>query len=125
MEHLSKFAQGTVLRQNVSGPTYDCSKINKVPNVDSVVIENTNELVIFAVNRVASTQELQVDHDFHLSEDVEHIILKSNNLSDKNMRENPKLIHPTKMNYRIANSKQISIELEAHSWNVIIINKIT
>lgn len=124
MEHLSKFSKGTVLRQKSSGPTYDCSKINEVPNVDSVVIENRNELVIFAVNRVASTQALQVDHDFHLSEDVEHIILKSNNLSDKNMRENPNLIHPTKMNYRIANSKQISIELEAHSWNVIIINKI-
>jgi len=47
------YGHGTVLREHLDVPTYDCADFKDVPYVESVAIQNSdkNEIVVFAVNR--------------------------------------------------------------------------
>ncbi|WP_316479521.1 hypothetical protein, partial [Enterococcus faecium] len=42
-QHLSKYAKGQVLKQQIICPVYDCEKIKNVPYVDSVIVDNGNQ----------------------------------------------------------------------------------
>ncbi|MGC6769351.1 alpha-N-arabinofuranosidase [Enterococcus sp. LJL51] len=124
MAHLSNYAKGRVLSQNTTGPTYDCEKIKNVPFVDSVVVENEKELVIFAVNRTDQKQTIIVDHDFSLAENGEHIQLQSEELLDKNRRETPDKIQPKKQTVSIDKEQTVTVEVGKYSWNVFKIKKV-
>lgn len=121
--HLSNYAKGKVLRQTVEGPTYDCEKIKNVPFVDSVIVENEDELVLFLVNRRDQAQTVSLDHDFDLAEQGEHIVLKSEQLLDKNLRETPNKISPETTSIAFAEKQRLVVSVEKYSWNVIKIKK--
>ena len=44
MQHLAKYAKGTVLDQQTFCPTYDRDTGKEVPIIDSVVVENEQEI---------------------------------------------------------------------------------
>lgn len=123
MAHLSNYAKGYVLRQTVNGPTYDCEKIKDVPFVDSVVVENETELVVFCVNRGNQKQIVSLDHDFDLASEGEHIVLKSEQLLDKNLRETPNKIVPQTKKIQFSDKRKLVVSVEMYSWNVIKIKK--
>jgi alpha-N-arabinofuranosidase len=124
MAHLSRYAKGTVLKQITKGPTYDCEKVKNVPIVDSVVIENQQELVLFLVNRGEQKQTIHLDHDFALSQTAEHIVLKSDTLFAKNLRETPNKIVPESKEIVFENEEAITVTVEKYSWNVVKIKKL-
>ena len=124
MAHLSKYAKGTVLNQVIEGPTYDCEKIKDVPIVDSVVIENKQEVVMFLVNRGDQNHTIYLDHDFDLSLTAEQIVLKSETLLDKNLRETPNKIVPNTKEITFEKNSMIAVTAEKYSWNVVKIKKL-
>lgn len=124
MAHLSKYAKGKVLEQIINCPTYDCETIKGVPYIDSVVIENENEIIVFVVNRTEVEQCILFDHDFDLKNEGNHIFLKSENLSDKNLRETPNKILPKKDKIYFDENKDMLLTADKYSWNVFQIEKI-
>ncbi|MBL4993698.1 alpha-L-arabinofuranosidase [Enterococcus xinjiangensis] len=123
MQHLSKYAKGQVLEQQIICPVYDCEKIKKVPYVDSVVVDNGNQLTIFLINRTNEQQNVMIEHNFNLLDQGEHYALTSSDLLDKNTREEPEKIKPEINYFSIEKHDELNVGIEKYSWNVIRIKK--
>lgn len=124
MQQLSCLAKGQVLQQLQDGPTYINEEFGQVPYVDSVIVENTDELILFCVNRMSSEQSIEVNHDFDLETDAVHSCLRSSNLFDRNTREAPDTIKLEETSVLQVNHKnQLAVVLPAYSWNVFKIKK--
>ena len=125
MQHLSCFAKGKVLQQIVTGPTYGTEKITNVQVIDSCIVENDNEVVLFFVNRSNNQQIVYFQGDIPFLDKYEHIELSSSNLQDKNTKKSPYKIRP-KQNIDTVKIENMSIEIELtpYSWNVVRLNKI-
>lgn len=124
LEHLSNYATGKVLKQVATGPTYDSEKAQNVPFVDSVIVENEEDLVLFFVNRSHDKQTVQLDHDFSLETSGQQIVLKSEQLSDKNLRTAPTTLLPQTRTINCLENGKIVVTLDKYSWNVIKIKKL-
>ncbi|OTP10284.1 alpha-N-arabinofuranosidase [Enterococcus sp. 10A9_DIV0425] len=123
MQHLATYAKGHVLDQRIVCPTYDCEKVQDVPVVDSVIVVNDIELVIFLVNRTKEASEINLHHDFCLAQEARQIVLKSQNLLDKNTIDTPHVILPKEEKVNIGGGNRIEFIIEGYSWNVIRIKK--
>ncbi|EME7160704.1 alpha-N-arabinofuranosidase [Enterococcus faecium] len=123
MQHLSKYAKGQVLEQRIICPVYDCEKIKNVPYVDSVIVDNGNQLTIFLINRTNEQQKITIEHDFNLLDQGEHYTLTSSDLLDKNTREEPEKIRPEINYFSIEKHDELNVGIEKYSWNVIRIKK--
>ena len=124
MKHLSLYAKGHVLQQKAEGPVYHCEKIREVPLVDSVVVEAEEELVLFLVNRSQEAHTITLNHDFQLAAEGEQIILGSEHLSDKNLRETPNKIRPEYKRLVINQQGDVTLAIDGYSWNVIKLKKL-
>ncbi|EOL63483.1 TPA: alpha-N-arabinofuranosidase [Enterococcus faecium] len=123
MQHLSKYAKGQVLEQQIICPVYDCEKIKNVPYVDSVIVDNGNQLTIFLINRTNEQQKITIEHDFNLLDQGERYTLTSSDLLDKNTREEPEKIKPEINYFSIEKHDELNVGIEKYSWNVIRIKK--
>lgn len=125
MEHLSKYARGEVLEQKVTGPTYNVEKISNISLVDSCVVNNIDDVVIFLVNRSTEIQQINFIADqLNLSDSYEHIQICHDELSAKNTRDNPNNIIPREVSGSCEmGDDMIVINLIPYSWNVIKIKK--
>lgn len=124
LAHLSNYATGKVLKQVVTGPTYDSEKAQNVLVVDSVSVENEKDFALFFVNRSHNKQIVQLDHDFSLETSGQQIVLKSEQLSDKNLRTAPTTIFPQTEEITCLENGKIVVKLDPCSWNVIKIKKL-
>ncbi|MBJ0992468.1 alpha-N-arabinofuranosidase, partial [Enterococcus faecalis] len=104
-------------------PVYDCEKIKNVPYVDSVIVDNGNQLTIFLINRTNEQQKITIEHDFNLLDQGEHYTLTSSDLLDKNTREEPEKIKPEINYFSIEKHDELNVGIEKYSWNVIRIKK--
>ncbi|MGX7351104.1 alpha-N-arabinofuranosidase 1 [Enterococcus canis] len=124
MQHLSKYAKGHVLQQNVVGPTYNVEKMQNVSYLDTCITESTDEIVIFCVNRSEEKQVMQVETDFELLKVIEHIEISHQDLQAKNTRETPNQIVPKQI-YDSIEMQLTSCHayLAPYSWNMIRVQK--
>ena len=118
----SRHGRGTVLRQLVDSPVYDCEEASGVPYVESVIIHNPekDEAVVFAVNR--STDEiLELDVElqgFELKSVVEFCELSGYGLKDVNTKGNTPVV-PKQGQGAAVKDSVLSVPLKPLSWNMV------
>ena len=124
MQHLATYAKGEVLQEIKQGPIYDVDKIKSVDYLDSCVVENKEEIILFIVNRMPSHQMFSYQSDQTLADEIQHIELSSASLLDKNTRENPETIVPKETVEVVQwQNKQVDMMLSPYSWHVIKMKK--
>ena len=119
--HASNFGRGTAMNIIVDSPKYESRNFGEVPYLDCAVVNNGNELTIFAVNKDLD-EKMEVTCDLRQYADCkigEHIILNNDDLKAANV-----LSHKTKVAPHTGNESKIAdgiftTVLEPHSWNVI------
>ena len=118
-----KFGRGTVLDTRLDAPTCETKKFGTVSCVDSVVVwnEETEELVIFAVNKdlesdIAVSMELKQFEGLRV---LEHITMHSDDLFAVNTEGNPDNVIPYACDLSLTDEKQLRTVLKAKSWNMI------
>ncbi|MDU5336518.1 alpha-N-arabinofuranosidase [Enterococcus sp.] len=125
MEQLSNYAKGEVLQTQFSGPTYDVDKMKQVECVDTCLVNNEEELVLFLVNRSEEEQLVEVDHDFEQKLSlIEHRYIGGYELQDKNSRDNQKHIQPQRLaDYVTLDDGKIEAKIPGYSWNMLRMKK--
>ena len=124
MLHASLFGRGTLMHSNMSCEKYDNSLFNDIPIIDHVVIENNDDITIFAINRTENNVLLEADLQGYRPEQViEHIGLSSSNLEDINTSNHSNLVSPKQISNTIIEDGLVKSELPAYSWNVIRVSK--
>lgn len=125
MKDLALLAKGRVMESIVDGPKYDVEKISGVDFVDSCIVENETGLVVFLVNRTDSEQIVSLDYDDFDDELLyHHTALFSDNLLDKNTRDEQNKIQPREISDSITDTEnKLSIQVKPYSWNTITISK--
>lgn len=126
MQHLAKYAKGNVLAQTIKGPVYYVEKLGEIEFVDSCVVDNDEELVLFLVNRSQTDSFVEFESDLQFSlESSIHLEISSEHLDDKNTRENKNLVVPHQVyNHVNLSESKCNIKLSGYSWNVIRIKKV-
>lgn len=124
--HASMFGNGTVLNTLVNAPVYD-SKYGDTPYLDCVIVDNeeTEELVIFAVNKDLE-EDMEVTCDLRQYADYkvkEHIVLHDEDLKAVNTEDDPFRIHPEANGTSAMDGGQFAAVLKHKSWNVIRLGK--
>lgn len=124
--HASMFGNGTVLNTLVNVPVYD-SKYGDTPYLDCVIVDNeeTEELVIFAVNKDLE-EDMEVTCDLRQYADYkvkEHIVLHDEDLKAVNTEEDPFRIRPEANGTSVMDGGQFAAVLKHKSWNVIRLGK--
>ena len=124
--HASMFGNGTVLNTLVNVPVYD-SKYGDTPYLDCVIVDNeeTEELVIFAVNKDLE-EDMEVTCDLRQYADYkvkEHIVLHDEDLKAVNTEEDPFRIRPEANGTSAMDGGQFAAVLKHKSWNVIRLGK--
>lgn len=120
--YTSVYGHGTVLHSMVESPKYDSKDFTDVPYLDQSVVynEETDELVIFAINRhLENTLLVDVDiRSFSEYELVEHIVLENDNPKAVNRLHNQQVQpNPNGQSY-IEDVKLVAV-LPKMSWNMI------
>lgn len=125
MEQLSNYAKGEVLQTQFSGPTYNVDKMKQVEYVDSCLVNNEEELVLFLVNRSKEEQLVEVDHDFDQSLSlIEHCFIGGHDLLAKNTRDNQEQIKTQTLTDSVTlEDKKIEAKIPGHSWNMLRMKK--
>ena len=124
MLHASLFGRGTLMHSNMSCEKYDNSLFNDIPIIDHVVIENNDDITIFAINRTENNVLLKSNLQGYRPEQViEHIGLSSPNLEDINTSNHSNLVSPKQISNTIIEDGLVKSELPAYSWNVIRVSK--
>lgn len=124
--HASMFGNGTVLNTLVNAPVYD-SKYGDTPYLDCVIVDNeeTEELVIFAVNKDLE-EDMEVTCDLRQYADYkvkEHIVLHDEDLKAVNTEDDPFRIRPEANGTSAMDGGQLTAVLKHKSWNVIRLGK--
>ena len=124
--HASMFGNGTVLNTLVNAPVYD-SKYGDTPYLDCVIVDNeeTEELVIFAVNKDLE-EDMEVTCDLRQYADYkvkEHIVLHDEDLKAVNTEDDPFRIRPEADGTSAMDGGQLTAVLKHKSWNVIRLGK--
>ncbi len=94
-----------------------------MPIIDSVVVENEQEIVLFLVNRTEEKVSITTTHDFELETKAVQLVVKSDHLLDKNTKDAPNTIQPIEQVIDVNEKNTIHMVLEAYSWNVIRLKK--
>ncbi len=119
--YTSVYGRGTALHSIVDSPKYDSKDFTDVPFLDQSVVynEESEELVIFAVNRSLDTQ-LLVDVDIRSFEGyklAEQIVLKNENPKAVNSI-NDEQVKPEKGNDSYIENGTLTAVLPKMSWNM-------
>lgn len=124
LKDLSNLAKGTVLQSAVSGTVYNTDRYQNVPFIDSVIVDSGTELICFVVNRSSKEERIIVNTTSNFSGEIFHSELSSENLDDKNTRENPTCVQPKEVKGHVSLvNQQIKITVAPYSWNTISIGK--
>jgi alpha-N-arabinofuranosidase len=119
----ARYARGTVLRTEPTGPTHHTARYGDVSTVDTAATydEETGALAVFAVNRG--------DHDLTLNLDLraftepvasEHLAIDSADDPDAvNDRAAPDRVVPRPHDRPVVEQGRSSVRLRAASWNLI------
>ncbi|MDQ0091961.1 alpha-N-arabinofuranosidase [Paenibacillus anaericanus] len=125
--HASVYGRGTVLRPIVVSPLYDSKEYTDVPMLDSVVVynEETEELVIFAVNK-SLEDSLLLECDIRGFEDyrvIQHSILENGNVKAVNNVYQQDAVIPHDGGDAKVVEGWIHASLPNLSWNMIRLQK--
>ena len=119
----AKYGRGEALRTFVTGETYDAGDYKDVPYLDSVAVlnEESNELVIFAVNKnLQESMEVTADLSrFGGLEIVSHEVLTHEDLKAVNTEEAPDTVAPVFVNGDTLQGGQLTMVCPKQSWNVL------
>ena len=111
--YASLYGNGRVLNATVESKSYKSSDGLDAPYLYTSVIENNDELVVFAVNRsLDEDMELELD-GFEKYAPSQHIELYCDDLNATNSCDDEK-ISPT-----VCDIQDASIVLKKHSWNML------
>ncbi|WP_010677917.1 arabinosylfuranosidase ArfA [Bacillus timonensis] len=120
--YTSVYGRGTVLHSMVESPKYDSKDFTDVPYLDQSVVynEETDELVIFAINRhLEHTLLVDVDtRSFTEYELVEHIVLENENPKAVNRLHNQQ-VQPNSNGQSYLEGDKLVAVLPKMSWNMI------
>lgn len=119
-QQASQLGRGSVLISQIESETYDSSEHSDVPYLESVVVENKNELVIFAVNRSQDQiMDLMFDASgFNITRIIEHQVLSGHGIKEINEKGNIR-IQPKMKAVPNVSEGEICFKLDPLSWNVI------
>ena len=119
-QQASNHGRGKVLISQTHSDTYDTLDFSDVPYLESVVIENGTELVIFAVNRsqVDSMDLMFNPEGYNVERIIEHRVLSGAKIKDINDKDNMRVEPHVKNSVKI-DGNTIKIELDSLSWNMI------
>jgi len=120
--HAANLGHGTVLRPVLECPAYDCDTFSQVPYIETVAVFNdeSNELIIFAVNR-SLDEAVELDTDtqgFDLSGKVKLTELCGYDLKAVNTKDNGHVAPKESAAVKIEGNT-IKAVLAPLSWNVI------
>lgn len=118
---VSNYGRGKVLQPIVHSPSYETSDIAEVPYLEtiSVLNEEKNELVIFAVNRSQETLDFSVElTDLEIKEVLEFSEMSGFELKETN-NLTKELIKPRGSDNYHLTTQALTISLEPLSWNMI------
>lgn len=119
-QQASLYGRGNVLNSKIEVQTYDSSEYSDVPYLESVVIENGNELVIFAVNR-SQEEHIKLLFDargFEIENVIEHLVLGGYHVKETNTKDEMR-VSPKRKTITQKISNELIFELDELSWNVI------
>jgi len=118
--HAATYGHGIVLRDVVDAPTYDCETAKEVPYVESVVLHNDGEIVIFAVNRSQDeTMELTVNlQGFDVEAVIDFEEISGHNIKQTNTKDNCPVVPKKSDDVQVTDSG-VTAKLAPLSWNVI------
>jgi alpha-N-arabinofuranosidase len=132
--HASKYGRGVAMNTIMKSPSYESRSFGEVPYVDAAIVKNENELVIFALNKhLSEPVEFTCDlRDFTDAKIDRHIILNGDTTATENSADNsalklkntesdPWTIVPKNGTEAVINSGILTVPLEKHSWNTIIL----
>ncbi|HEY0698900.1 MAG TPA: alpha-L-arabinofuranosidase C-terminal domain-containing protein, partial [Micromonospora sp.] len=119
----SRYARGTVLRTEPTGPTYETTKYGEVPVLDTVAVldEESGGLAVFAVNR--SDEDLLLNLDLRglagLAP-VGHLTLDAGtDPAAVNTAEQPDRVAPRELPHPELDGGRCAVRLPAISWNLL------
>ncbi len=119
---VSNYGRGHVLTTEVESDTYQSKDFDKVPYIESVAVHNeeSNEVVIFAVNRsTEDTMNLTVELDkFNITEILEVTELAGYDVKETNQEDHENIQLKTNNAFTL-NQDGLEGELKPLSWNVI------
>lgn len=121
-QHCSKFGRGKVLEQALCCERYDTATCKDAAAMDSVCIyhEDTGELDVFAVNKSKDKIECTLHAScFEPLCGIEHLVVASEHLNDRNSAREKDKIRPVSRNDMICEGETVSCVLDAYSWNVL------
>ena len=118
---VSNYGRGVALKPIIESASYACKDFEKVPYLESIATynEETNELVIFAVNR-SKEEALDFSIDasgFNLEEIIERTQMAGYDIKSTNQEEQQ--VTTTTGNPTHINGSTIETKLEPLSWNMI------
>jgi alpha-L-arabinofuranosidase len=119
----SLHGRGTVLRVELTGPTYETSWMGEVPVADATAVwdEEAGAITVFAVNR-DQTEPVALDIDVRsLPSPVvgEHVTLSDEDPEATNTVDHPDRVTPTRQPDVKATDGTVTAVLPALSWNMI------
>lgn len=115
---LSKYSKGTVLDSKLESLDRENNNITNKRMIDTVVVNNEDSIIVYAVNKTNNNHMLSLNIDFNFDK-ITHFEMFSEKLSDINHRDVPHKIKPISKDY---NDKK-SFSLKKYSWNTFILNK--
>ncbi|MFC4106711.1 alpha-N-arabinofuranosidase [Micromonospora zhanjiangensis] len=129
----ARYARGTVLRTEPTGPTYDTAKYGPAPVLATVAVldEESDELTVFAVNR--GDTDLALDLDLRAltgragsgattagPTGLGHLVLDAGADPDAtNTAEHPDRVVPRELETPTVDGGRCAVRLPAVSWNVL------
>jgi alpha-N-arabinofuranosidase len=116
----ARYARGTVLRTEPTGPTHHTARYGEVSTVDTVATHDaeTGALAVFAVNRGDSDLTLDLDlRAFRSPNGAEHLAIDASD--DVNDPAAPDRVTPITHEVPTVDSGRSSVRLRAASWNLI------
>lgn len=98
---------------------YDSQVYTGVPEIDYVVIQNENDLTVFALNRGDGESELEIQvSGYQLVSVIEHEEICAP-LDAKNTKEQPETVIPVKCSRTQIEAEKVKSVLQPYSWNMI------
>ena len=119
----SLYGRGMLMDTNLDCPVFDAPNREHIGFMQSVTTFNavTQTMNVFVINRDPSGQVGQITVDvrgMQLTGDVEHIMLRHDNLNAENTIDAPNNVCPQRKSFRMDVSQSMALTVSAYSWNL-------
>lgn len=123
----STLGHGTALKAVVDSPCYESKESGSVPYLDCAVIRNEEQdkLILFAVNKdLEESLEVSVELNAFGEYEVEQqSVLNHEDLKAVNTEADPQNVQPKAVSTAKLENGKLTVELEPHSWNTLVLKK--